>query len=110
MKVLCIGSILTLVLLPCGCGTRDPSKAATSKQESGEPRRGETDADGVPIPGAERAPVLSCRVRVPERLEFRDLCLREDVQLHGTPIQGGDRPSAFVLGPEAVVGVAPEGR
>ncbi len=35
MKVLCIGSILTLVLLPCGCGKRDPSGAATSKQESG---------------------------------------------------------------------------
>lgn len=34
MRVLGIGSILTLVLLPCGCGTRDPSKAATSKQES----------------------------------------------------------------------------
>ncbi len=34
MKVLCIASILTLVLLPCGCGTRDPSKAATSKQEN----------------------------------------------------------------------------
>ncbi len=36
MKVLCIASILTLVLLPCGCGKREPSKAATSKQESGD--------------------------------------------------------------------------
>jgi len=36
MKVLCVGSILTLAFLPCCCGRRDRSKATTSKQESGD--------------------------------------------------------------------------
>jgi hypothetical protein len=36
MKVLCVGSILTLAFLPCCCGRRDRSKATTSKQETGD--------------------------------------------------------------------------
>ncbi len=36
MRAMCVGSILTLAVLPCCCARRDPSKATTSKQESGD--------------------------------------------------------------------------
>ncbi len=36
MRVSCVGSILTLAFLSCCCGKRGPSKAAASKQESGD--------------------------------------------------------------------------
>jgi hypothetical protein len=35
MRLLGVSSILTLALLSCRCGRRDPSKPATSKQETG---------------------------------------------------------------------------
>jgi hypothetical protein len=35
MRLLCVNSILTLALLSTCCGRRDPSKPATSKQETG---------------------------------------------------------------------------
>jgi len=36
MRAMCVGSILTLAVLPCCFGRRDPSTATTSKQESGD--------------------------------------------------------------------------
>ena len=35
MRLLCVSSVLALALLSCRCGRRDPSKPATSKQETG---------------------------------------------------------------------------